>query len=355
MFSTGRIVKVVLLFLSTSLGTRGADMTSRDLSFKDKTITMIVGYTAGGSTDLVARLVGNYLVKYLPGSPKLIVQNMPGAEGVNSINYLVKQTAKDGLTIAAAAAAQIDPLFLPTAHAAYHPIDLNFIGGTGRPGSVLVLNKSAESRLFTGSTGPATMGATAAVRSAMQMVIWGGEYLRWNVKWIVGYPGSTDLKLALERGEIDMTTLASDADTSEIMKTGRFEIVLQTGFLQDGQIRANKEYGNAPLFDDLLAGKVADPLAQQALAYTDSMTQIGQWFGLPPGTPEPIVAAYREAYQKVFADPQFLKEINAMTPGILNMGAKDVTLLVQRLSNTSPGVLGYMQGMATKQGLQLSP
>jgi tripartite-type tricarboxylate transporter receptor subunit TctC len=68
--------------------------------YRGKTITMIVGPAPGGNYDMAARLVGRTLVKYLPGAPGLVVQNMPGAGGIASINHMYNLAPKDGTAIA---------------------------------------------------------------------------------------------------------------------------------------------------------------------------------------------------------------------------------------------------------------
>src|SRR5438128_326217 len=77
-------------------------------SFEGKTITMIIGFAAGGGTDAYGRLVAAFLGKYLPGSPTVVVRNVPGADGVTAMNYLVQQVAPDGYTITTASSTSAD-------------------------------------------------------------------------------------------------------------------------------------------------------------------------------------------------------------------------------------------------------
>ena len=75
-------------------------------------------------------------------------------------------------------------------------------GGIGRGGSTVVIRKDAEDRLYDKSKPPVIMGAVGGQpRSGMQTTAWGIEILGWNAKWVLGYPGTNDLVLALERGE----------------------------------------------------------------------------------------------------------------------------------------------------------
>src|SRR5438552_16921632 len=79
------------------------------ISFQGKTITMIVGFAAGGGTDAFGRLVASSLGNYLPGSPSVVVRNIPGAEGITAMNYVVQQVAPDGYTAVTAASTTADP------------------------------------------------------------------------------------------------------------------------------------------------------------------------------------------------------------------------------------------------------
>src|ERR1700751_4776159 len=90
------------------LGGTGA-LAQGALSFKGKTITMLVGSEAGGGTDAAGRLIAIFLKKYLPGEPTVVVQNMPGASGMTELNYFVRRTQPDGLTVSMGSISTIDP------------------------------------------------------------------------------------------------------------------------------------------------------------------------------------------------------------------------------------------------------
>ena len=69
--------------------------------YKDKTVTIIVAYSPGGSFDLYARVMGRYIGRYLPGNPTRIVENMTGAGGIIAANHLYNRVKPDGFTIGA--------------------------------------------------------------------------------------------------------------------------------------------------------------------------------------------------------------------------------------------------------------
>ena len=325
---------------------------AEELSFAGKTVTVVIGATSGGATDVFGRLSGTYMAEALPGRPAVVARNVPGAGGVVALNSFYNQAKPDGLTIATGAGTQSDPLNYRSVNALYDLAKLEYIGGVGRTGTVLVIRKDAAPRLTDASKPPVTMGALSAIRSGMQMTLWGTEYLRWNVRWVTGYPGNNELVMALQRSEVDMTSLATVEEIEMLLKSGDFVTVTQSGALIDGKQVAQPAYGGAPILGDLLAGKVTDPLARQAFDYWKNTTQVGQWLALPPATPQPIVAAYRAAFIKTMANPDFIEKLKRVNTDIVPMSAADTTALLTRLAATSDEALGYMQTMQKKQGIR---
>jgi tripartite-type tricarboxylate transporter receptor subunit TctC len=321
-------------------------------SFKDKTITVVIGAAAGGSTDTFGRLSGAYIAESLPGRPAVVVRNQPGAGGVVALNSFYNQAKPDGLTIATGAGTQSDPLNYRTMNALYDLTKLKYIGGLGRTGTVVVIRKEALPRLLDKQASPVAMGALSAIRSGMQMTLWGTEYLGWNVRWVTGYPGNNDLLLALQRKEIDMTSLATVDEIESLMKGGEVTTVTQSGALIDGNQVPQPAYGGAPLLGDLLAGKLVDPVAREAFTYWANTTQVGQWLALPPKTPEPVVEAYRAAFRNAMRNPDFIEKLKRINADIIEMSAADTEALVAQLAGTSDAAIAYMQGLQRKQGIR---
>src|SRR5215475_15472256 len=91
------------------------------VTFRGKSITMVIGSQAGGGTDATGRLMAPFLAKYLPGNPAVIVENRPGADGIVALNYFVQQVRPDGLTVAAGDSPQIDPIRYRAPQSHYDP------------------------------------------------------------------------------------------------------------------------------------------------------------------------------------------------------------------------------------------
>src|SRR4051794_38251695 len=179
-------------------------------SFKGQQVDLIVGYPAGGGTDASGRLIAEFLGKYLPGSPTVVTRNMPGAEGLLAGNYFVKQAAPDGLMLMMGSGTQADPLHYRRPQSKFDPTKMGIVGGVGRGGTVLMINKEALPRLHSATSQPVAMGALGSIpRSGMIAAAWGRRYLDWNLRWVIGYPGTNELFLAMDRGEVDMTSTAN--------------------------------------------------------------------------------------------------------------------------------------------------
>ncbi len=112
-------------------------------------------------------------------------------------------------------------------------------------------------RLHDKSKPPVIMGAVAGVpRAGMQTTAWGIDLLGWNAKWVVGYPGTNDLFVALERGEIDMTASGNFFQVGKLLQGGKIKVLNQSGTLSDGKMVARPEFPDAPVFTNELQGKL---------------------------------------------------------------------------------------------------
>jgi tripartite-type tricarboxylate transporter receptor subunit TctC len=344
---------LLLSFLTCLLS--GAALAQGAITFKDKQITMIIGVPAGGGTDLTGRLVAQFLTKHLPGNPPIVVRNQPGADGVTALNTMVKQTAPDGMTITFGANTQVDPFNYRKPQVVYDPSNFIYLGGVGRGGQFLVINKNALPRLHDKTKPAVIMGTIGAFpRSGMQVTAWAIEYLNWNAKWVAGYRGTPDLMLALERGEIDMTATANFPEVDRMLREGKFDVAIQSGTLSGGKITSRPEVAKVPVFASVMQGKISDPIAQQAFDYWLAINTMDKWLGMLSGTAPEVVKVYRDAFAKIANDPEFLQQGKKISEDLAPMSVEDVEKLVKTLAATSPEAISYMTALLRKQGLDVA-
>lgn len=253
----------------------------------------------------MARVTGRFLSKYLPGKPTFIYLNDPSAAGVKALNNFTKRVKPDGLTVYAGSSSNIDPTTLRNPAVLYTAKEMRMFGGFPAPSGVLLLRKDALERFHNKALPPATMGDVNAVRTSGQMGAWGPAYLGWNVRWVIGYKGSREVMLALQRGEVDMHATFEREIITRLMDSGDFVTPVQTGVIGNGKLVRGKHYPDIPVFSDLIKPLLKTPREISAFEAWEIIVQGGKWFALPPDTPAEIIAIYRKAFDQAVVDPDF--------------------------------------------------
>jgi len=170
--------------------------------YQGKTIRIIVGFTAGGLYDQYARVLARHMPKYIPGTPNIIVQNMPGAGSLTATNYVYGVAKPDGLTLGMVASGIYLDQLLERKEAQFDMRKLNYIGSVDQRDLVLYMKadapwKSVEDILNSselpkcGATG--TSDLTTIVLNILE------ETLGLKANNIKGYPGGVEIDLAMRR------------------------------------------------------------------------------------------------------------------------------------------------------------
>jgi tripartite-type tricarboxylate transporter receptor subunit TctC len=330
-------------------------MPAHAVDFRGKSVSLIIGSEPGGGTDASGRLLAPFFERFLPGNPSVVVRNMPGAEGVTALNYVVQQTKPDGFTFVTGAAVQLSPLTYRKANGAYDPAKLRYIGGLGRGGTEALVATSEAWRLTDKSAPPLFVGVRDGTSGGEQLPFWCIEFLGWNAKPVAGYRGTAEVMLALERGEVDMNTTGNLFQIQKFLDTGRFKILIQTGALENGEFRASSraDFAGAPVLADLMRDKKMAPPARQAYEFWQSVTALDKWVGLTEGTPDDIVAAYRDAFNRIITDPEFLDRARKMSEDVSPTRARDVEFLVGKLAGVTDEAEDYLKNLLRKNGVNV--
>jgi hypothetical protein len=187
----------------------------------------------------------------------------------------------------------------------------------------------------------------------MQPVIWCIEYLNWNAGWVAGYRGTNETMFALDRGEADLTSTGNIFQIKERLDRGQLKVVFQTGALEGGRIVGRAEFGDAPLFPDMMKGKITDPVAQKAFNLWTALNTGDKYLALAPGTPDAILTVYQDAFAKIAAEPDFLAQGEKISDGFAPMSARDVETVVGTLTDTTTEAVDYTKVLMRKQGLRI--
>jgi tripartite-type tricarboxylate transporter receptor subunit TctC len=270
--------------------------------YQGKTLRILVSSPAGGGTDAAARLVSRFIAKYIPGNPKVAVQNMPGGGGTIANNYFASEVKPDGLTILQDSSAGVMNFIRGGPTVKYDPRKFKIIGGVARPGSILMIRKEARARLMDRKAKPVVVGDTDGIRTWVAMTVWGAEYLGWNLRWIYGYPGSRELQLALRQGEIDVWATSNSKLIKDLQREGVVELLV----MEDNERR--KDFADVPTFLEALGEKKPTGLSWRAYQAWAGSPDLDKFLVAPEGTPDHLVKTLREAFNQVMKDPQVDQE-----------------------------------------------
>jgi hypothetical protein len=315
---------------------------------------MIIPAAPGGGTDSMARITGRFLSKYLPNRPSFVYLNDPSASGIKAVNNFTKRTTPDGITSLAGSSSNIDPTILRSPAVLYTATDLRMFGGFPAPSGVLLLRKDAVERFHNKSLPPAVMGDVSAVRTSGQMGVWGPAYLGWNVRWVLGYKGSSEVMLAAIRGEVDMHATFEREIITKLLETGNFIMPFQTGVIGSGKLVPGKHYPDIPVFSDVVKPLLKDPREIAAFAAWEIIVQGGKWFALPPNTPIETVSVYRKAFDEAVKDPEFaLSAVKVLGEDFTVASGKEMDEVAEQTNLITDSDVAFFDELREKVGLRL--
>ncbi len=309
--------------------------------YKGKTLTIVVGASAGGGVDLFARLVSRHLGKFIPGNPTVLVQNMPGAGSLTAARHLYTLAPKDGLHIASVLpGAFFDPLFNPQpgdSKDKYDPTKFNFIGN-GNAESLVCLSrtdspiqKSADmydKEFIVGTPGG---GSLVHVYTTVLKTL-----LNAKLKIVTGYPGTKEIVLAVQNKEVQGVcgfawSSAKLHFPDALEGKGQFRIIAQVGSTGYPELDAAK----VPLTID----SAKDAATREALEIFYSQGLYVRAFMMPPGVPQDRVQLVRKAFMEAIRSPALQDEAAKMMTDAEPNSGEDMEAMVKKVYAASPEVI----------------
>ncbi|MGH6784614.1 MAG: Bug family tripartite tricarboxylate transporter substrate binding protein, partial [Sphingomicrobium sp.] len=213
-----------------------AQAQTEPVSFAGKQVKLLIGYSPTGfGYDTYGRLLARHLGKYLPGNPAVVPQNKPGAGSLNLTNYLYNAAPRDGTEIAMVGrGVAMEPL-LSGREAMFDAAKFVWLGSMNnevsgfyirQPGPAATLQEIlAGAELRVGATGAG--GDQQIMTSALNAL------LGTKLKMIGGYPGTNEILLAVERGELDgiagYSWGVARSGSRDLLSSGKLKIVMQFG------------------------------------------------------------------------------------------------------------------------------
>lgn len=284
-----------------TFGAHSATADSVEDFYKANPVTIVVGSGAGGGYDTYTRVLARTMPKYIPGNPKVVVQNMPGASGIKALNHIYAVAPHDGTVFSAAANTMpLDPLFGGPA-SKFDPFKLTWIGSIGKQvnvcvswaaGSFKTLDDMFQREMKVSATGNT---GWRALLPRMYNNIAGSK-----LKVILGYETTASM-LAVERGEVDgiCTTYETLAAT-------------QADWIEHKRIIFLAQFGARPIagLENVPNGldRIKNPDDLKAFKLITLQEEFGRPYVAPPGLPADRLKALRTAFDKTMKDTDFLSE-----------------------------------------------
>lgn len=327
---------------TVALGAGAGAASAQDAAafYKGKSVAIYVGLSAGGGYDTNARLVGRHIGRHIPGGPQVVVRNMPGAGGLVMANYVANVAEKDGLHIGAPQRGiPFEPLLGDASKAKFDPLKLNWIGSTNSDTSVAVATRRSgikswrdlrSREMIVAGTG---VGTESVVAPYVLRNVLG---LRFRV--IAGYPGGSEMNLAMQRGEVDgrgtFSWTSLKPHLAEWVDSGELVILYQMG------VKAHPEIPKSvPLVIDL--AETAEQRKLLELQFT--AFQLGRPLFAAAGVAPERVEALRRAFDASMTDKQLLAEAEKQKAEINPVSGEEMQRILAQVYSTPKDLVAKLQ------------
>jgi tripartite-type tricarboxylate transporter receptor subunit TctC len=319
--------------------------------YEGKTIKVIVGFTSGGFYDRWSRLLARYVPKYLPGTPEMIVQNMPGAGGLIAANHVYNVAKSDGLTIGMTSYGMYLDQLVGRKEVQYDVRKFHWIGSPEKSEILLYMRsdtpyKSIED-IRKAST-PPKCGSTGTAGTDYILARLLEETLDAKIETVLGYPGGSEIDLAVEKGEVQCRGLTAAPFFGREpfiswRKRNFVNVLLYGGLKRDPRIPDTPTIYE--IFDKLNTPEESRQVADVILRGGD----FGRPWVMPPDTPAEVVKTMRAAYAKAMADNALLEEAKQTKLDVEYVPGEELQKLAEKMMSQPPGVVKRVKKLLGKK------
>jgi tripartite-type tricarboxylate transporter receptor subunit TctC len=301
--------------------------------YKGKTVTIVVGTRLTGTIGLTAQLVSRHLGRFIPGNPIVILRQMPGGAHLVASGHVYNVPDADGLTLLAANPAIAMAQLAKVKSVRFDVLQYQWLGSTGPDGMLFGIRadmpyqtfkdiQEAKEDLVVGTTGPGS--------NSHDVPLLLKDFAGAKLKLLAGYAANGDIRLALERKEVDAWAALA----------GGVRRAIEQGVVRP-LVRGRAPvagFENLPVDEDL----ATTPVGRSLMVMRGSPLSIGKPYAVRPGTPPDRIAILREAFAKVVNDPTFLAEANTTQIDMAYISADQVKKDFEALMNQTPEALEAM-------------
>ena len=322
---------------------KGAAQTPEQF-YKGKSIDLEIGYPTGGSNDAYGRLLATHLGKHIPGVPAVVPRNMPGAGSFLAVNRVANTLPKDGTVIGLGAPTLALDEKLGSQRVRFKTAELNWIGRVDSLINIVMMWKTspvktiADAQRIESTLSGTGAGSTVSIYPTVLNNVIGTKF-----KLVMGYRGSNEAMLALERGEVEGHSTAWSAvkvAKPDWLRDKTVNIIVQFA------LKRHPELPDVPTAVEL----ARNDEERQVLSAIMNASEVGTAFFTTPGIPPERLAALRHAFDETVKDPEFLAEAEKVRLGVSPMTGEEVHKLVAEVSGLSPALLEKVRAVYPAAG-----
>jgi tripartite-type tricarboxylate transporter receptor subunit TctC len=333
-------VGVILVAVSAGVGLAAGQASAQDAVadfYRGKTLTIIAASAPGGGYDLYARTIARHIAKHLPGQPTVVVSNMPGAASNVAAAYIANVAPKDGTVMGAIfMGAVVEPLFGKGPRTTHDPSKFNYIGNANKDVYTCLVRGDAPVKSFADVFDKElVMGASADGASTRDFPELLKNLLGAKFRIVAGYPGTRQINLAMERGEVQGVCGQSWSSVSSNypawFKDGTINVLAQ----EDSQGYPDLNRQGVPRTVEF----ARTDEQRRILDLIYSQTAFGRPYIVAAGVPAERVAALRKAFMATMTDPELKAEAARIKLDIDAIGGDELQREIAKMYATPPDIL----------------
>ena len=298
--------------------------------YRGKTVNVIIGYPPAGANDFYARAVARHIGKHIPGNPTVIPRNMPGGGSLVAANHIFNVAPKDGTTLGLIVPTAPLEEKLGAANVRFKAAEFNWIGRLAATPNVTFMNASSPVKSIKDATErEAVLGATGRSSTVAVYPTMLNHLVGTKFKLVMGYAGSAEAMLAMERGEVEGHSTTWEGVKSRAARQLRdktINILVQYGLTR------HPELPDIPTSVEL--GRTPEEV--QALRVFANATDVGRFILSTPDTPAERIRALRRAFDAMVKDDEFVAEARKLRIELLPLAGEELQQIVRSVQDLSP-------------------
>jgi tripartite-type tricarboxylate transporter receptor subunit TctC len=327
--------------------------------FAGKSIDMVIPFAVGGGSDIWGRYNAQFLPKFLPGKPNMVVKNQPGGGSISGANYFAATAKPDGLTILGTSGSTQFPYLLREPRVKYEYKDWKLILAAPTGGVAYISSKLGVKSLkdLGKLKGKKLFYASQGLTSLDLVPLLGFRLLGLDVQHVTGFRGRGEGRLAFERGEttIDYQTSSAYIRSSQpLVEKGEAVALFSWGALDEkGNLVRDPTFNDLPHFEEayeIVHGKKPSGIEWEATkAFLIAGFPAQKLLVLPKGTPDNIVEAYRAAVRAMLKDPEYQAKREAAIGDYEQVTDKAGEALMRSATTISPEAANWVREFLAKE------